>query len=192
MYLLQFPNRLISSLFLKKPGIYPSSREIISLVFFLYLIYVELRREVYFTANHNYNHPSSEPPPPPSTTVAPTAPPSISTLPTSLLAVAPCLDAYESPTLPWQVLQKKRGVVKRPRDPRNRHNSHPNTGGRGGPPSDPSPLQAGGGNVSRSGLLVGGGVCRSGSLTAASASAAEPPDFCAASQGGGGLALLLI
>ena len=55
--------------------------------FFLYLIYVELRREVYFTSNHNYNHPSSEPPPPPSTTVALTAPPSISTLPTSSLAV---------------------------------------------------------------------------------------------------------
>jgi hypothetical protein len=30
----------------------------ISPLFFLYLIYVELRGEVYFTANHNYNHPS--------------------------------------------------------------------------------------------------------------------------------------
>ena len=76
-------------------------------------------------------------------------------------------------------------MKRRPRDPRNRHNLHPNTGGRGGPSSDPSPLQGRGGGVSRSVLSVGGGVCRGGLLAAASASAAEPPAFCAVSQGGG-------
>ena len=81
--------------------------------------------------------------------------------------------------------KKKRGVQRRPRDPRNRHNLHPNTGGRGGPPSDPSPLQGGGGNIGRLVLSVGGSVCRGGSLAAASASVAVPPAFCATSQGGG-------
>ena len=88
--------------------------------------------------------------------------------------------------------KKGGGVQRRPRDPRNRHNLHPNTRGLGGPPSDPSPLQAGGGNDGRSVLSVVGAVCRGGSLAAASsASVAKPPAFCAASQGGG-LALLLI
>jgi hypothetical protein len=38
--------------------------------------------------------------------------------------------------------------------------------------------------------LVGGGVCRDGSLTAASASAAVPPDFYAMSRGGAASSLI--
>ena len=43
--LLQFPNRLISSLFLKKPGRSPTRGERSLPCFFVYLIYVESRRE---------------------------------------------------------------------------------------------------------------------------------------------------
>ncbi len=58
----------------------------------------------------------------------------------------------------------KKGTKQRPRDPRNQHNAHPNPGG-GGPPSDPSPLQAQGGSTNRgvlsaaaASLAAGGGM----------------------------------
>jgi hypothetical protein len=89
-----------------------------------------------------------------------------------------------------------------PRDPRNQCNAHPNPGGGGGPPSDPSPLQAWGGNTDQGVLLAaatslvagGEGVGLGGSLAAASVSASVAvlsAAFSAASQREV-LALLLI
>jgi hypothetical protein len=91
---------------------------------------------------------------------------------------------------------RKKGIKRIPRDPCNQHNAHPNPGGGGGPPSDPSPLQARGGNTdlgvllaAATSLVVGGeGVGLGGSLAAASVSASAavlPAAFSVASQRGG-------
>jgi hypothetical protein len=90
----------------------------------------------------------------------------------------------------------KKGTKRIPRDPCNQCNAHPNPGGGGGPPSDPSPLQVPGGNTDRGVLLAaatslvagGEGVGLGGSLAAASVSASAavlPAAFSAASQRGG-------
>jgi hypothetical protein len=97
---------------------------------------------------------------------------------------------------------RKKGTKRIPRDPcNNQCNAHPNPGGGGGPPSDPSPLQARGGNTdcgvllaAATSLVAGGeGVGLGGSLAAASVSAPAavlPAAFSAASQRGGSTSVI--